>query len=147
MEATDANDLRLLAIAHYVLAGLTVASAAFFIPLAVFGWQWLQAAKQALAEPAAQQGLEPADQMIWGAALFSTGVTVAALCAVHGGVLVYIGRCLANRRRRTLCLVFSAVHLLNFPLGAVLSVLTFLVLRRRAVQAAFATNRRSGFPA
>lgn len=140
MEATDANDLRLLAIAHYVLAGLTAASAAFFIPLAIFGWQWLQAAKQALAEPAAP-GFDPGDQMLWGAVFFSTGVVVAALCAVHGGVLVYIGRCLAHRRRRTLCLVFSAVHLLNFPVGSVLSVLTFLVLRRPAVQAAFATDR------
>lgn len=140
MEATDANDLRMLAIAHYVLAGLTAASAAIFIPLAVFGWRWLQAAKQALAEPAAP-GFEPADQMIWGAAVFSTGVVVAALCAVHGGVLVYIGRCLANRRRRTLCLAFSIVHLLNFPLGAVLSVFTFVVLRRPAVRLAFSTTR------
>jgi hypothetical protein len=40
-----------------------------------------------------------------------------------------------------LCLVFSAVHLLNFPVGSVLSVLTILVLRRPAVQAAFATER------
>ena len=140
MEATDANDLRLLAIAHYVLAGLTAASAVFFIPLAVFGWQWLQTGKQALAEPAAP-GFEPGDQMVWAAAIFSTGVTVAALCLVHGGVLVYIGRCLANRRRRTLCLVFSAVHILNFPLGTVLSVFTVLVLRRPAVQAAFAASR------
>lgn len=140
MEATDSNDLRLLAIAHYVLAGLTAASAAFFIPLAVFGWQWLQAAKQALAEPATPR-FEPADQMLWGAAVFSTGVTVAALCVVHGGVLVYIGRCLSNRRRRTLCLIFSAVHILNFPLGAVLSVFTFLLLRRPSVQAEFAASR------
>ena len=140
MEATDANDLRLLAVAHFVLAGLTAASAVFFIPLAVFGWHWFQAAKQALAEPPAP-GFEPADQMIWGAAAFSTGVAVAAMCLVHGGVLVYIGRCLANRRRRTLCLVFSAIHLINFPLGAVLSIFTFLVLRRPGVQAAFATSR------
>ncbi|HVW39612.1 MAG TPA: hypothetical protein VHB99_19980 [Pirellulales bacterium] len=146
METADANDLRLLAIAHYALAGLTAASAAFFIPLAVFGWQWLQAAKQALAEPAVR-GFEPGDQMIWGAAAFSTGVAVAALCLVHGAVLIYIGRCLANRRRRTLCLVFSAVHLINLPLGAVLSVFTFLVLRRPSVQAAFTTNRSSGLPA
>lgn len=146
MEATDANDLRLLAIAHYVLAGLTAASAALFIPLAVFGWQWLQTGRQALAAPAAP-GFEPGDQMLWGAAAFSMGVAVAALCLVHGGVLVYIGRCLANRRRRMLCLVFSAVHVLNFPLGAVLSAFTFLVLRRPSVQAAFATNRSSGLPA
>ena len=140
MEATHAEDLRLLAIAHYVLAGLTAAMAAVFVPLAVVGWRWLQAAKQALPAAAAP-GFESGDQALLGAVLFSTGVSVAALCIVHGGVLVYIGRCLARRRRRTLCLAFSAVHLINVPLGTVLSVLTFLVLRRPSGGGEFLASR------
>jgi hypothetical protein len=138
MNATDANDLRLLAIAHYVLAGLTASAAALFVPLALVGWQWLESGKAALAAPA---GTDASDQAIAGAVTFSTGVAVAALCLVHGGVLVYIGRCLARRRRRTLCLVFSAVHSINLPLGALLSVFTFLVLKRPAVREAFAARQ------
>lgn len=136
MEATDANDLRLLAIAHFVLAGLTAASAAFFVPCAVIGWQTLQDAKHAPPN-LAPATFEPAEQAMWGAAIFCIGASVAALCLVHGAVLYYIGRCLVRRRRRTLCLVFSALHVLNFPIGAILSAFTFLVLRRPAVREAF----------
>ena len=140
MEASDEAHLKLLAIAHYVLAGLTAAMAAFFVPPAVNGWRLLEAAKQGLPASAAPQ-FESGDQAYLGALLFSFGVSVAALCLVHGGVLAYIGRCLARRRRRTLCLAFSALHLINVPLGTVLSVLTFLVLRRPEVREAFSAAR------
>lgn len=136
MEATDANDLRLLTIAHYVLAGLTAAAAAFFVPWAVIGWQTLDDARQALPDPV-PGAFEPADQAMWGAVILCAGASIAALCLVHGGVLFYVGRCLACRRRRTLCLVFSALHVLNFPIGAILSAFTFLVLRRPSVRQAF----------
>lgn len=140
MEQAHAEYLRLLAIAHYVLAGLTAAMGAFFVPLAAFGWRRLQAAKQALPADAAP-GLDPGEQAFWGALLFSTGVSIAALCIVHGGVLAYIGRCLARRRRRLLCLIFSAVHVINVPLGTVLSVLTLLVITRPSVREEFLASR------
>lgn len=136
MEAAQEEHLKLLAIAHYVLAGLTAAMAAFFIPLAVKGWRLLEAARQGMPASAASP-FDSGDQAYLGVLLFSTGVSVTALCLVHGGVLVYIGRCLARRRRRTLCLAFSVLHLINVPLGAVLSVLTILALRHPEVRKAF----------
>jgi hypothetical protein len=51
-------------------------------------------------------------------------------------VLVYIGRCIA-RRRRTLCLAFSIFHLLNVPSGTILSVFALILLKRPAIRQTF----------
>jgi hypothetical protein len=141
MDAADSQDLKLLSIAHYVLAALTAAMAMVFAPLGVVGWLWLHQAKQAAIEPPAAL-LESGDRALLGALYLATGASGAVLCLVHGVVVAYIGRCIARRRRRTLCLAFSLFHLLNLPLGTILSIFTWLVLKRPGVRQAFVPQQR-----
>ena len=132
MDEHDQHDLRLLALLHYVLGGVTAALMLPLLPLVWISYRSFENFNEAAARPAVSS---PVDITAWGltsAACLAASVTLAVLCPVHGGLLAYIGRSIARRRRRLLCLVFSGLHVINVPFGTALSVFTFIVL---AVQA------------
>jgi hypothetical protein len=54
-----------------------------------------------------------------------------------------VGRCIALRRRRRFCLMFSVFDLTYLPLGTTLSVFALLLLLKPQVQQEFA---QSGTP-
>lgn len=139
MQSSDVNDLRLLAWFHYGLGALTALSAAVGAPLIWIGYQWMYPAEGLAARPVAP-GEELYEPEVIGAVMIAAGAGMASLCLVHGAFLAYIGRCLARRRRRMLCLVFSFLNLIDLPLGTILSAFTLLVLNRPAVREAFATS-------
>jgi hypothetical protein len=137
MDDQDRSDLRLLAVLHYALGGLTAACS---LPMLPFVWssyrefrQFEQAA--ALPTPAGPVDLEMAGMsaIFW----FTFWTLLASLCLVHGAVVAIIGRMIARRRRRLLCLVFSALHVINVPLGTALSIFAYIILRRPSVRVAF----------
>ena len=68
---------------------------------------------------------------IIGSVIVVGGVTLGAFVA-------YAGRCLAQRRRHTLCLVVAGISCMMMPFGTVLGVFTLIVLLRPQVKAAFA---------
>jgi hypothetical protein len=137
MDEHDQHDLRLLALLHYVLGGVT---AAFMLPLLPLVWICYRSFND-FTEAAAQPAVtSPGDITAWGltsAVGLAASVSLAVLCPVHGALLAYIGRSIARRRRRLLCLVFSGLHAINVPFGTALSVFTFIVLRRPSVKEAF----------
>lgn len=137
MQASDAHDLRLLAWFHYGLGALTALTAVIGAPLIWIGYQWMYPAEGAGPRPVAP-GEELYEPEVVGAVMIAAGAGTVSLCLVHGAFLAYIGRCLAKRRRRILCLVFSFLNLLDLPFGTILSIFTLLVLNRPAVQEAFA---------
>jgi hypothetical protein len=69
--------------------------------------------------------------IVFGAMFILTAWTLA-------GCLVFAGRSLTQRRRRTFCLVTAGVTaLMCMPFGTVLGVLTLMVLLRPSVREAF----------
>jgi hypothetical protein len=122
----DEAEIRLLARLHDVLAIVTALCSLIAIP-------FLWAGAGAIGQPAGE--IDEA----YLAALFSlsAGISWAALCLVHAGVLVYIGRLIRSYRRRWLVLIFSALHLINVPLGTALSIYAFMVLGRASVRDRF----------
>jgi amino acid transporter len=126
MDDHDEAELRLLARLHYVLAIITALCSLIAVP-------FLGAGAGAVHQPAGE-----VDEA-YLAALFSLaiGISLGALCLVHAGVLVYFGRLIQSHRRRWLILVFSALHLINVPLGTALSIYAFMVLGRESVKSRF----------
>ncbi len=145
MEQNDISDLRLLSWFHYGFGALTALTATICIPLIWIGYLWMYGSDDAVA-PAQAPWAPTDDRELMGAILIATGGGTASLCLIHGAVLAYIGRCLALRRRRKLCMIFSIFNLIDLPLGTILSVFTILVLRRPTIQAAFLSgNSRTEF--
>src|SRR5690242_10087496 len=117
MDEHDQNDLRLLALLHYVLGGVTAALALPMVPLVWINLQKFHDFQEAAARPAAPGSPEIESAGMIAAISLAFWVLLATLCLAHGAVLAYIGRSIACRRRRLLCLVFSALHVINVPLG------------------------------
>ncbi|TDB28316.1 hypothetical protein ATCM_11960 [Stenotrophomonas sp. ATCM1_4] len=134
LPAEDANHLRLLSIFHYVLAGFTGLFSLFPVLHLVLG---LAMVSGKLPVDASNPNAELEPQLVgWFfvafAGIFITcGLTLA-------GFMVYAGRCLAQRRRHTLCLVVAGISCMMMPFGTVLGVFTLIVLLRPQVKAAFA---------
>ncbi|WP_421568454.1 hypothetical protein [Stenotrophomonas sp. PD6] len=134
LSAEDASQLRLLSIFHYVVAGLTGLFSLF--PLIHVG---IGIASLTGAMPINSNGgpASPGETQLFGWIFIVIG-SVLILCGLSlAGFMAYAGRCLARRRRHTLCLVVAALSCMLMPLGTVLGVFTLIVLLRPAVKAAF----------
>ncbi|HEX7450397.1 MAG TPA: hypothetical protein VF306_22745 [Pirellulales bacterium] len=133
MSSSDLNDLRLLSRLHDGLAVLTALFPLVTLPILGAGLQLLSA-PAAVSRPAVAAA-DDAEARVWRSVLGKLAVggvaAIAAVCLVHAGVLWYIGRQIAACRRRWLVMIFSALHLVNVPLGTALSMLTFTVLNRQ----------------
>src|SRR5690242_19891993 len=106
MDEYDQHDLRLLALLHYVLGGVTAAMA---LPMLPYAWISLNAFREfqaAAARPAAPGSPEIEAAGMAAAIAMALWVLLVTLLLAHGAVLAYIGRSIARRRRRLLCLVF-----------------------------------------
>lgn len=123
----DAEHLRMLSIAHFIVAGLTVLFACFPVIHLVVGIGLLTANGEKGAPPAAVGILFIAIAVVFILAGWSLAACIA-----------YAGKNLAERRRHTFCLVVAGVVAAAcVPLGTVLGVLTIIVLLRPTVKAAF----------
>ena len=66
------------------------------------------------------------------------GGILATLSLLHAALLAYVGRCIALRRHRRFCLMFSVFDLTYIPLGTTLSVFALLLLLKPQVRQEFA---------
>ncbi len=123
----DEEHLRLLAIFHYVLAGLTACASLFFGLYVVLG---------VLMGTGVLGSDDPQSQRI-GPLLALFGLGGTGLVLAFAAAVAYAGRCIATRRRRTYCIVIAALLCTNAPLGTVLGVFTILVLARDSVRELF----------
>ena len=128
----DLEHVKLLAIFHYVVAGMTALFAC--IPFIHF-FMGLALATGALdADPEAQPigiGL-----MIFAGLFILAGWTLAALIA-------FAGRSLQTHKRYTYCLVTGGVECIFMPFGTVLGVFTIIVLMRDTVKELFGRSIES----
>jgi hypothetical protein len=128
----DKEHLRLLAIFHYVVAGLAALFSFFPLLYTTVGAIFIFAARHGTPKP----GEEPPPEFIgWilaivGSLLFLLGVAIA-IC------ILIAGRSLAKRTCYWLALVVACIECLFIPFGTILGVFTIVVLSRESVKALF----------
>jgi hypothetical protein len=123
----DLEQLKLLAIFHYVVAGMAAMVACIPILHLLMG---LALATGALGDSDPEARPVGLVIMVFAALFIVAGWTFAALVA-------FAGRSLQTRRRYTYCLVMGGVECIFMPVGTVLGVFTIIVLVRDSVKALF----------
>ena len=126
----DVEQLRLLSIFHYVVAGMQALFASFPIIHLVLGLTMVLAPEK--------MGMKSTHEswfgwffVVFAAAWMAIGWTLA-VC------VVIAGRSLAERRRYLFCLVVAGlIAAFCMPFGTILGVFTIVVLLRPTVKAAF----------
>lgn len=119
----DAQHLKLLAVLHYVLAGLSL------VGLAFLGLHW--ALMHAMMSMPHQGGNPPPQQVF---AIFRWFYAFAGVFIVAGGALTLAsGLCIARRKARMFSIVVAGLSCLMFPFGTALGVFTLIVLLRESV--------------
>ncbi len=132
----DAEHLRLLAIFHFVLAGLAVAGMGFLLMhYAIF--------TTIFANPDFWEGHNnpgpPPDAFF---AMFKwyyliMGLVLIAACTVN----LLSGLFIRRRKHRTFSLVVAGIDCIQIPFGTVLGVFTILVLVRESVRETYDTEQ------
>jgi hypothetical protein len=137
----DAEHLKLLAVFHFVLAGLAVVGLGFlclhwFFMNSFFGnpEMWKDAKAGAPVPP-------PKEFF----AIFKWFYAVMGVFIVGGGLAALIsGFCLLRRRARLFSLVVAGISCLGFPFGTALGVFTLVVLLRESVAEEYAARANTG---
>ena len=135
----DKEHLQLLAIFHYVVAGLAALFSFFPLLYTTVGAIFIFAARHGTPKP----GEEPPPEFIgWifaivGSLLFLLGIAIA-IC------ILIAGRSLAKRTRYWFALVVACIECLFIPFGTILGVFTIVVLSRESVKALFSTAQAPG---
>jgi hypothetical protein len=128
----NAEHLRLLAIFHYVVAGLAALFSFFPLLYTTVGAIFIFAARHGTAKPGEDV---PPEFLGWifavlGSLLFLIGIAMA-IC------ILIAGRSLALRKRYLFILVMACIECLFIPFGTILGVFTIVVLSRESVKALF----------
>jgi hypothetical protein len=123
------DQLQLVAIFHYVVAGMAALFSLFPVFHLIIGLIFILAPEQF------GKGQPPPAFMGWFfvgfALLFITlGLTFA-------GFVLATGRFLAKRKHYLFCLVMAAVECIFMPFGAILGVFTLIILMREPVKQLF----------
>ncbi len=130
----DTEQLNLLAIFHYVVAGLAALFSFFPLLYTTVGAIFIFAARHGTAKPGEDL---PPEFLGWifavlGLALFLIGIAMA-IC------ILMAGRSLALRKRYSFVLVMACIECLFIPFGTILGVFTIVVLSRESVRGSFST--------
>jgi len=130
----DKQHLQLLAIFHYVVAGLAALFSFFPLLYTTVGAIFIFAARHGTAKPGEDL---PPEFLGWifavlGSVLFLIGIAMA-IC------ILIAGRSLALRKRYSFALVMACIECLFIPFGTILGVFTIIVLSRESVRELFLT--------
>lgn len=149
----DTDHLRVLAICHYVEAGLKLLMCGF-IPLHYTIMKMMlkdggmvQMHQKMVEQMAAKNG-QAINPMPFDMAemfeLFEWLYVIGAVFMMIALVLnVIAGRFIQRRVNRLFCLITAGFNCLSFPLGTALGVFTFIVLTRDSVRRLFAETART----
>src|SRR6266436_4275374 len=133
----DNEHLRLLAIFHYVVAGLAALFSFFPLLYTTVGAIFVFAARHpAAAGPKPGEELPP-EFLGWifvgiGSFLFLLGIAMA-IC------ILIAGRCLSRRKGYSFALVMACIECLFVPFGTILGVFTIIALSRESMCGLFST--------
>src|SRR6266568_5087650 len=131
----DKEHLRLLAIFHYVVAGLAALFSFFPLLYTTVGTIFILAARHGTPKPGEEL---PPEFLGWifaavGLLLFLVGIAMA-IC------ILLAGRCLSRNKRYTFALVMACIECLFIPFGTILGVFTIIALSRESVRTLFSTG-------
>ena len=132
----DTEQLKLLAIFHYVVAGLAALFSFFPLLYTALGVIFMIAGGHGTAKPDEEL---PPEFLGWifaalGSVLFAIGITMA-IC------VLIAGRSLALRRHYSFALVIACIECLFVPFGTILGVFTIVALSRESVKTLFSGTR------
>jgi hypothetical protein len=131
----DREHLRLLAIFHWIVAGIAVLIALFPVIHLVIG---IGIINGSFPLDAASKGNPfPIHVMGWFFVVFACTWIVCSLA--FAACLACAARNLVEHRHRTFCMVMAGLSCAFFPFGTALGVFTIVVLSRDSVRALFAT--------
>ena len=125
--AQNREQLRLLAIFHYVVGGLAGLFSLFPVIHLVMGIAMVTGRMDAPDQDAVLFG--------WLFILFAAGMIIVGLS--FAVCLLLAGRFLATRVHYTFCFVMAALACMFFPFGTVLGIFTIIVLSRAGVRDLF----------
>jgi len=124
----DADNLKLLAILHFVLAAMSLLGIAFLF----LHWLFMHTL---IGNPEMwknQKGGPPPEQFLaifyWFYAIFGGMILAAGITNVISGCMIL------KRRARVFSLIVAALDCMFFPFGTCLGVFTFVVLLRDTVR-------------
>jgi hypothetical protein len=126
----------LLAIFHYVVAGLAGLFSPFPLLYTTIGTIFIFAAKHGTAKPGEDL---PPEFLGWifaviGSVLFLVGLAMA-IC------ILIAGRSISLRKRYSFAMVMACIECVFIPFGTILGVFTIVVLSRESVKALFSATR------
>jgi hypothetical protein len=132
----DAEHLRLLAIFHYIVAGLAALFSLFPLLYTTIGAIFISVARHGTPKPGEEL---PPEFLGWifvviGLVLFVIGIAIAIL-------ILMAGRCLSRRKCYSFALVMACIECLFVPFGTVLGVFTIVVLSRESVKTSFSDTQ------
>jgi len=134
--AKDEEHLRLLAIFHYVVAGLGALFACF--PLIHVAMGLMLFFGSAFTHKGPGNNLPPQ----WFGLIFVVIGGVMVVLGWTAAICTFIsGRYLAKRRKRMFSFVMAVVLCMFMPFGTVLGIFTIIVLRRESVQRLYLSDR------
>src|SRR5881398_3168593 len=130
----DKEHLRLLAIFHYIVAGLAALFSFFPLLYTTIGAIFIFVARHGTPKPGEEL---PPEFLGWlfvvlGSVLFLAGLAMA-VC------ILIAGRSLSRREGYSFALVIACIECLFIPFGTILGVFTIVALSRESVKASFAT--------
>ena len=133
----DTEQLNLLAIFHYVVAGLAALFSFFPLLYTALGVIFIFAARHGTVKPGEEL---PPEFLGWifavvGALLFVIGMAICILIA---------GRSLALRKHYSSALVIACIECLFVPFGTILGVFTIVALSPESVKALFVQAQTPG---
>ena len=130
----DTEQLNLLAIFHYVVAGLAALFSFFPLLYTTIGAIFIFAARHGTVKAGEDLPLEFLGWIfaVLGSVLFLIGIAMA-IC------ILIAGRSLALRKRYSFAFVMACIECLFIPFGTILGVFTIVVLSRESVRALFST--------
>lgn len=129
----DEEQLKLLAIFHYVVGGLAAVFALFPIIHLVMGLVFVLA-----VPPLTVQGQpsQPNPAIIGWFFIILAGVFIT-LGLTMASLILMAGRSLSGRKRYNFCLVMACVECVFMPFGTALGIFTIIVLNRPSVKQLF----------
>jgi hypothetical protein len=135
----DKEHLQLLAIFHYVVAGLAALFSFFPLLYTTVGAIFIVAARHGTVKPGEEL---PPEFLGWifaviGAVLFLIGIAMT-IC------ILIAGRSLAHCKHYSFALVMACIECLFVPFGTILGVFTIVVLSRESVKALFSATQIQG---
>jgi hypothetical protein len=134
--STDHENLRLLSVFHYVLAGLAALFSLFPIFHIVMGTLMLSGR---MGDPN-EHGVD----RLFGMFFVIMGIGMIVLGLAYAVCIGLAGRYLTQHRHYVFCLVMAAFSCAFFPFGTVLGVFTIVVLQKDSVRQLFSTTTDSG---